>query len=748
MRIYVSGIVQHSVFSSGIHSTTLHIALSLKKLGHDVRILNIIDNKATWYDDVHDLVKQIPVISKSEFVGPAASVDCIGGAIKADLLIDVVGSLEGAERAAIASRSVLFIRNPALHSEIESCIYPIALMKRCYDGIVEIWSWDIYKQMDFQTLIILGRCPVRALPFIWTSDVLDTFIRDTNIAPWFLVAKSDVGKQQPVTIRVAETNTTGRSSCTIPMVIMHKFREENPEMVKELAIHNGQAIGDRPYFKENVLAHAGPATFVGRNRIPEWCMMPRSIMLAHCRFTPIRWSYLDAMYMGIPIVHNSPMLKQFGSVFERYYYPNNEISAGAEAIKRLLGEMDTAYTESSLIGVRNLMLNTFNIRRNDSWTQGLEAAARASVPAPLAPIAGRPNFRIQFVGMWDQFQVNYNFFTLLMQAYFDAVCAGISVIGCGSDYKGADIHLRIMGPFGCSDPIVGGVPTVFTTSENIGPLPADICEKNNIKLQLGFSRAADNGHSYIRLPLWLMSIDWFGADSDRLVNPRLIPLEYVVEPQGTSEKTDADATRRPEFCAFVVTNPGNQKRNAALDLFGQVGHVTSAGRYRNNYGDGLFAGLGGGGGEQKKVAWLRQFRFSITYENSEGEGYVTEKLFHAKAAGCVPIYWGDAEAAAVDFDAGGWIKANGHSDEELVAEVRRLENDEAARVAIANRPLLTPEKLDAARRRLAQVATALFDTSIYAKKNMAVPVYLGKDIKPTVKETIRDVAQGAYGRAY
>ena len=41
-----------------------------------------------------------------------------------------------------------------------------------------------------------------------------------------------------------------------------------------------------------------------------------------------------------------------------------------------------------------------------------------------------------------------------------------------------------------------------------------------------------------------------------------------------------------------------------------------------------------------KAAYLRQFAFNICPENTDSLGYVTEKLFQAISAGCVPIYWG------------------------------------------------------------------------------------------------------------
>lgn len=39
---------------------------------------------------------------------------------------------------------------------------------------------------------------------------------------------------------------------------------------------------------------------------------------------------------------------------------------------------------------------------------------------------------------------------------------------------------------------------------------------------------------------------------------------------------------------------------------------------------------------------MAKYKFNLCYENSDGPpGYITEKLFDALRAGCVPIYWGD-----------------------------------------------------------------------------------------------------------
>lgn len=49
------------------------------------------------------------------------------------------------------------------------------------------------------------------------------------------------------------------------------------------------------------------------------------------------------------------------------------------------------------------------------------------------------------------------------------------------------------------------------------------------------------------------------------------------------------------------------------------------------------------GSVKSKRAILKQYKFSLCYENSIFPGYLTEKIFDALFAGCVPVYLGDPE---------------------------------------------------------------------------------------------------------
>lgn len=761
MLIYISANVQYSVFSSGSNMTSLQLALGLKELGHQVGLLNLLDNGNQWFDDCTSLKDEIPVIQKGAFAGLMPS------GRRADLLIDVFGCVPGSDRALIADKNVLFLRHPTIINEIETCIYPAVVMKRFYDNINEVWTYDFYGKNDYIVLKMLAQCPIKVLPFFWSPKIAAIFCQDTKISPWFWI-KNKSEAPSGLKIRIAENNTNVRSNCTLPLVICRQFDKDYPGIIEEIKVTNGQIIKDRAFFKDNILKHIDTAAspiFEGRSRALEWAMIPGTVVLCHNRFITTRLMHFDLAWMGIPIVHNSLFLKQIGAELADFYYENNSVTGAVGALKRCYDSMqgNSYFTENTLQRTRHILSNGLSIRREkviDIWSNAITGISSTvapvyevkPLPAPLpAPSSSNikysesvtnnnetndKTFRIQFIGMWDQFQPTYNFFTLLMEKHLAEKASHLKVIGCGSEYKGSDIQVRVLGPFGCKDPIASGIPTVFFTGENIDPLSDLECERNNIKLQLGFNpNSATAGSEYMRLPLWMLYIDWFGADNDKLVNPKVIALDKCIKSHERS------ANDRPNFCAFIVSNPNNPVRNEAFAKISQIGHIVSAGRHLNNYGDSLFAGLGGGGGELRKVKFLEDFRFNITYENGYGPGYVTEKLFHAKVAGAIPIYWGDSEWVSRDFNPLGFIDARGLSDEELLGRLRFFESPagKEERDRMAQVPLFTETKANEIRSYLMTVAATITRIS---------------DIKPTLSVSSRNDVTGTatataiYGRSY
>ena len=90
-------------------------------------------------------------------------------------------------------------------------------------------------------------------------------------------------------------------------------------------------------------------------------------------------------------------------------------------------------------------------------------------------------------------------------------------------------------------------------------------------------------------------------------------------------------TSNRKFCAWVVSNGGGSVRNRFYDELSKYKTVDSGGSYKNNVG----------GSVDDKLGFLKNYKFSICFENSKAAGYVSEKLSDAFEAGTIPIYYGD-----------------------------------------------------------------------------------------------------------
>ncbi len=86
-----------------------------------------------------------------------------------------------------------------------------------------------------------------------------------------------------------------------------------------------------------------------------------------------------------------------------------------------------------------------------------------------------------------------------------------------------------------------------------------------------------------------------------------------------------------KFCAWVVSNGGGSERNKFFDKLSQYKVVDSGGSFRNNVG----------GPVEDKLEFLSHYKFSICFENSKTQGYISEKLVDGFEAGTIPIYFGD-----------------------------------------------------------------------------------------------------------
>lgn len=89
--------------------------------------------------------------------------------------------------------------------------------------------------------------------------------------------------------------------------------------------------------------------------------------------------------------------------------------------------------------------------------------------------------------------------------------------------------------------------------------------------------------------------------------------------------------KKNKFCAAVISNFWHTD-NVRLDFINELNKykiVDMGGQYKNNVGY-----------ISNKIKFLFSYKFSIAMENTEGDGYVSEKIIESFLAGTIPIYYG------------------------------------------------------------------------------------------------------------
>jgi len=691
MKIGIFVHFEHSFFSNGNPTTAISLADALKTLGHEPVLINI-NGTREWYDDVESLSK---LYVRKNFTE-----------LKADEVFDIVIDIDGyiipKERRRISKSVVIFIRKSFFLTSSESCVYPKQLPKQNLYDCDMLWTWEHFGAEDAHLLEVLTKKPVVRIPFTWSSKPVEHF--GSNHPSWISISQKS--KEEGWSIHNVEINTSITSNCTVPMVGIAYAKTHSKVKLLPVNIHSSTHIESEQFFKDNILAHCRREglefKFLGRLRITDFRNIPKSVVVLHTRFLSFKNVLLDCIWNGIPCIHNSPFIKSLGMGLERSYYPDNSIVGMTSALNNIDEDYKNnsgIFTLGRLDEIRRMFTKLFDpIQHKKVWEKA---------------IGGENNYKEIIVGFSDMyigFNPEYNFWTVMLNEAGRHLHPPVRIRGIEINQINKtteNIDILIAGPFYINwKGVPDNIPKFHITGENTG------CISEN--MNFGFSK---DGPKSIRFPLWIQYIDWFGADQDKLKNPRGLPIDTV------TTTINADLSKKTKFCAFVVSNPSNSIRNDAFHTLSSYKHVDSAGQLFNNMGYKIHSDFpGGGGGELKKVEFLKDYKFVITYENSKGSGYVTEKLLAAKAAGCVPIYWG-ADEVVDDFPADSFINVNTKPiGAELINAVREIDNDDKKWLAMAKIPAINAEKC---RKLISKVARTILE-SILDKSQLAdLPELLG-----------------------
>lgn len=244
--------------------------------------------------------------------------------------------------------------------------------------------------------------------------------------------------------------------------------------------------------------------------------------------------------------------------------------------------------------------------------------------------------RITFDGFWETFNLLDNFITTALKKNFDVEVVPLGVY---------DVDVIFYSIY-ATEYLYYDCIRIYYTGENLVP-DFNLCD---YAIGFGFLTLGDR---FFRYPV-------SHADFH----------EDCILMERKNESLPGVPERR-RFCAMVVSNsihadPFREHFFHALSAYKQV---DSGGRFLNN--------IGKASGVEDKNAFLRQYKFSLAFENVSHPGYCTEKLPQSFAAGTVPIYWGDPEVARY-YNPRAFVNLHDYSSaEEAIEAIKKIDADDS-----------------------------------------------------------------------
>ncbi|CAM2197504.1 DUF2827 family protein [Paraburkholderia kururiensis] len=193
--------------------------------------------------------------------------------------------------------------------------------------------WTLGKDRVFAPMLrTLHRCPVVDVPFLWDSTFIDQRAAALDAAGLrFGYAPRPAGRDgTPRGLRVAvfEPNISVVKCCMVPMLVCDRAFRTDAQAVARLHVLNSVQMQAHPSFafllRSLDLHYRERVKLDGRHDFAGFMSQHADAVVSHQWQNEQNIVYLDALYGGYPLVHNSPWLRDLG-----YYYPDSDIEAGA-----------------------------------------------------------------------------------------------------------------------------------------------------------------------------------------------------------------------------------------------------------------------------------------------------------------------------------------------------------------------------------------------------------------------------------
>lgn len=208
----------------------------------------------------------------------------------------------------------------------------------------EVWMVPQQERQNRGYLSVMHRTPAIAVPFVWDkmfvereADFIDTSYQSEN-ADAFKEPSYYQHTDLPKRLCVFEPNINVVKWSMIPVCIAEAFyrtNDKNKERILRMSVTNALKVAETPAYNSLIVKmdlHRDTKLFVeNRYAMPFFLSQHTDIVVSHQWENPLNYAYLDALYLGFPLVHNAWMIKDAG-----YYYEGFDVDSGVKQLGKAI----------------------------------------------------------------------------------------------------------------------------------------------------------------------------------------------------------------------------------------------------------------------------------------------------------------------------------------------------------------------------------------------------------------------------
>jgi len=210
--------------------------------------------------------------------------------------------------------------------EMGEMIYKPDMLPRGIRTRTEIWTSPHY-EFAIPAYKTLEQIDIKICPYIWESELLKAQCIAKKYDPYFNLERDTKN------VSVLESNLYIVKTCKIPILVAENLNQRRPDLLNNVFVYGSHELKENKTFEQMVRKLTTFAeqkiSFEHRYSFP-WLAHKDmlGVMISHQWNNELNYLQLEAMHLGAPFVHNSPVFAEYG-----YYYPDFDVEQGGRALE-------------------------------------------------------------------------------------------------------------------------------------------------------------------------------------------------------------------------------------------------------------------------------------------------------------------------------------------------------------------------------------------------------------------------------